>query len=82
MWTYVGIAVGGTLGCWARYLMTLLVQAVFGRNFPYATLSILTANLPLVIEFYDSPEVVEAALEVLNGLVPRGHLVCWRATCL
>lgn len=40
VWTYLAIAVGGTLGCWARYAMTNLVQAVWGRDFPYATLSI------------------------------------------
>ena len=40
MWTYVAIAVGGTFGCWARYAQTQLVQAVFGRAFPVATLSI------------------------------------------
>lgn len=40
METYLAIAIGGTLGCWARYAMTNLVQAAFGRDFPYATLSI------------------------------------------
>lgn len=40
MWAYIAIAVGGVLGCWARYAMTNLVQAIFGREFPYATLSI------------------------------------------
>jgi fluoride exporter len=40
MWTYIAIAIGGTLGCWARYAMTNLVQAIYGRGFPYATLSI------------------------------------------
>jgi CrcB protein len=40
MWTYVALAIGGTLGCWARYAQSNLVQAVFGRNFPFATLSI------------------------------------------
>jgi fluoride exporter len=40
MWTYVAIAIGGTLGCWARYVQTNLVQAVYGRDFPYATMSI------------------------------------------
>jgi fluoride exporter len=38
--TYLAIAVGGTFGCWARYAMTNLVQTVYGREFPYATLSI------------------------------------------
>lgn len=41
----------------------------------------LTANLPLVIEFFDEPKVVEAALKILNGLVPAGHLVQWTALC-
>jgi len=40
MWAYIAIAVGGVLGCWARYAMTNLVQSIFGREFPYATLSI------------------------------------------
>ena len=40
MWTYVAIAIGGTLGCWARYAQTVFVLATFGRDFPLATLSI------------------------------------------
>lgn len=40
MWTVVSLAVGGTLGCWSRYLLTNLVQIVYGRDFPYATLII------------------------------------------
>jgi CrcB protein len=40
MWTYVAIAIGGTLGCWARYAQTNLVQAALGRDFPFATMSI------------------------------------------
>jgi fluoride exporter len=40
MWTYVAIAIGGTLGCWARYAQSNFVQAALGRDFPFATLSI------------------------------------------
>lgn len=40
MQAYLAIAIGGTLGCWARYGMTVLMQAIWGRDFPYATLSI------------------------------------------
>ena len=40
MLTYVAIAIGGTIGRLARYDMTNLVQAIYGRDFPYATLSI------------------------------------------
>lgn len=40
MQAYLAIAIGGTLGCWARYGMTILVQAIWDREFPLATLSI------------------------------------------
>jgi CrcB protein len=40
MQAYLAIAIGGTLGCWARYGMTILIQAIYGREFPYATISI------------------------------------------
>ncbi len=40
MRVYLAIAVGGVFGCWARYAMTNLVQSIYGRDFPYATLSI------------------------------------------
>ncbi len=40
MWTYLAIAIGGALGCWARFAQTNLVQAVYGRDFPFATMSI------------------------------------------
>lgn len=40
MWAYVAIAIGGVLGCWARYAMTNLIQTIYGRDFPFATLSI------------------------------------------
>ena len=40
MWTYVAIAFFGILGCWARFAQAGLVQAIWGTDFPYATLSI------------------------------------------
>jgi fluoride exporter len=40
MWTYGAIAFFGVLGCWARFAQTNLVQTVYGRDFPYATMSI------------------------------------------
>jgi uncharacterized protein len=41
----------------------------------------LTVDLPLVIEFYDKPEVVSAAVALIRDLVPAGHMIQWRATC-
>jgi uncharacterized protein len=40
----------------------------------------LMVDLPLVIEFFDQPAVVEAVLKLLTGLVPEGHIVHWTAT--
>lgn len=40
MRVYIAIAIGGALGCLARYGMTNLVVAIYGHEFPYATLSI------------------------------------------
>jgi uncharacterized protein len=39
----------------------------------------LNVDLPLVIEFFDTPSVAQAALALLDGLVPVGHILCWRA---
>ena len=40
----------------------------------------LAVDLPLVIEFFDTPNVVEAALKLVKGLVPDEHILCWPAT--
>ncbi len=41
MWlNYVAVATGGAFGCAARYGLTELIQLVWGRNFPVATLII------------------------------------------
>ena len=39
----------------------------------------LNVDLPLVIEFWDKPQVVQAALRLLNGLVPAAHILSWHA---
>lgn len=40
MYVYLAIAGFGVLGCLARYVMTQLVQSIWGTSFPYATLII------------------------------------------
>jgi hypothetical protein len=37
-------------------------------------------DLPLVVEFFDEPNIVEAVLPLLRGLVPQGRIVSWSAT--
>ena len=39
----------------------------------------LNVDLPVVIEFFDQPVVVDAVLGALEGMVPKGHVVAWRA---
>jgi hypothetical protein len=39
----------------------------------------LNVDLPLVIEFFDEPEIAEAAIHLLDDLVPGGHIVSWPA---
>ncbi|QXX74990.1 DUF190 domain-containing protein [Methylovirgula sp. HY1] len=41
----------------------------------------LVINLPLVIEFFDEPKLVETVLAALDGLVPAGRIVLWSASC-
>ncbi|MDE2273874.1 MAG: DUF190 domain-containing protein, partial [Gammaproteobacteria bacterium] len=41
----------------------------------------LTVKLPLVVEFFDTPETVERALAALGGLIPSGHLISWPVKC-
>jgi PII-like signaling protein len=37
-------------------------------------------DLPLVIEFFDTPEVATAVLAVLKDRIPGGHILTWQAT--
>lgn len=41
----------------------------------------LVVNLPLVVEFFDEPKIVETVLTALDGLIPEGRIVCWNALC-
>jgi uncharacterized protein len=41
----------------------------------------ILVDLPLVIEFFDTPEVVTAVLALLASLTPAGHTISWSATC-
>ncbi|MHB8253288.1 MAG: DUF190 domain-containing protein [Acidiferrobacter sp.] len=41
----------------------------------------ITVHLPLVMEFFDAPETVNAVLPILQKMVPPGHIVRWEAQC-
>jgi CrcB protein len=73
MWTYIAIAVGGTVGCWARYAMTNLVQAIYGRDFPYATLSInLLGSFLMGFLFIEALEKLTISPELRTGILTGG----------
>lgn len=40
----------------------------------------IMVDLPLVIEFFDKPEVVAAVLNVIGDRVPSGRIVTWNAS--
>jgi len=41
----------------------------------------MVVHLPLVLEFYDDPEVVASVLPHIQQMVPAGHIVFWQAQC-
>jgi uncharacterized protein len=41
----------------------------------------LMVDLPIVIEFFDEPKVVEAVLALLQDRVPTEHIVSWDGIC-
>ena len=70
MWNLVAIAVGGTVGCWARYGMTNLVQTIYGRDFPYATMSInLLGSFLMGFLFIETLERLPTAPELRAGIL-------------
>lgn len=39
----------------------------------------ISLDLPLVIEFFDSKDKIEPALEHLSGMIKQEHVVFWKA---
>ena len=37
-------------------------------------------DLPLIVEFFDSPAVVEAVLPILKQMIPNGRFLSWNAS--
>jgi len=45
-----------------------------------STLLDISLDLPLILEFFDRPDKVEAVLTQLNAFIEPGHIVSWSAT--
>lgn len=70
MWTYLAIAGFGVLGCWARFAQTNLVQTVYGRDFPYATLSInILASFAMGFLFVETLERLTISPTLRTGIL-------------
>lgn len=70
MWTYFFIAVFGVLGCWARFAQASLVQAIWGSDFPYATLSInLMGSFLMGFLFIETVERLAMAPTLRTGVL-------------
>jgi len=74
MWNYVAVALGGVVGCCARYGVTQAVQTFYGRNFPLATLIINVAGcLAMGFLFFATLERVSVSpsmrVAILTGVL-------------
>lgn len=73
MLTYFSLAIGGILGCWARYGLTQVIQAFFGRNFPLATLCVnVLGSFVLAFLFVLTLERVVVSPVVRTGMLTGG----------
>ncbi len=41
----------------------------------------IMVDLPVVVEFFDAPQKVEAVLAALDGLIPEGRIIRWNGLC-
>jgi len=57
--------------------------AGFGRHGDVTSADLLRLNvkLPLVLEFFDDPDTIDAAIQALGDRVPPGHLIQWTVSC-
>ena len=71
--TFGFIALFAVLGAWARYGQTLLVQAAFGRSFPWATLSINVLGCFIMgFLFFETLERISVSPELRTGMLTGG----------
>lgn len=53
----------------------------FGQTSDHSSALVdLSLDLPLVIEFFDTDEIIEPVLEYLTSLIKPEHIICWEAS--
>lgn len=70
----------------ARVKGVTVFRAIAGygesRRMHRAQLVDLTLDLPVVVEFFDSPERIDAMLERMGDMIEPGHLVTWKVRAI
>lgn len=51
------------------------------RKMMRSSLMDLSLELPVVIEFFDTPDVISGVLEQVKEMVKADHIVTWSAQC-
>jgi CrcB protein len=70
---YVAVAAGGAVGCAARYGLTQLIQLVWGRDFPIATLIInVLGSFVLGFLFFETLERLTMAPALRVAILTGG----------
>jgi CrcB protein len=72
-WNYLAVAIGGGIGCCARYGLTQLIQLIYARNFPVATLVInVLGSFVLGFLFFETLERLPLSPALRAGLLTGG----------
>ncbi len=70
MWAYLAVSLGGIVGCCLRYGQANVMQALWGRDFPHATLSInVIGSFLMGFLFVATVERVTIAPELRAGIL-------------
>lgn len=73
MWNYLAVAVGGAIGCCARYGLTQLIQSIYTRDFPLATLIInVVGSFVLGFVFFETLERLSMSPALRLAIITGG----------
>jgi CrcB protein len=72
-WNYLAVAIGGGIGCCARYGLAQLIQLIYARSFPVATLAInVLGSFVLGFLFFETLERLPLGPALRAGILTGG----------